>query len=511
MANVGFASMIMMGSVLISRVIGLAREMVIAYVGGTGGSVDAYQAAFAVPEILNHIVASGFLSITFIPIFSACINRQDTDEGWKILSIIFSVIGTLLIVLICICVVFSPELVSLMVPGIRLDPGRFHQAVTMTRIIMPAQFFFFAGGLFMAVQFAHKQFWIPALAPLIYNAGIISGGLLLGSSSGMQGFSWGVLGGAFAGNFLLQYIGARRTGMKLFPIFAFRHPEFIRYLLLTAPLMLGLTMTFSTEILFRFFGSLLDTGSIAALNYALRIMFILVGLFGQAVGVASYPYMADLAATGNITQLNHLLNKTVRLLLLVIPVSVLFIVLRFEIVSILFRRGDFGIESTRLTAQVLAFILAGTFAFCAQTVVTRGYYAIQNTWFPAVISTLAVAASLPILFFLAKLMGAQGVALGLSISAVIQSVLLFELWNKKTNNKEGRTTYLFFFKLLSISIGIGFVLAGLHMMLKSLIPDAGFGSSMIICILTGIVFLLLITLSSRIFKIEEILFLIKKI
>ncbi len=337
--KIGVASFIMMASVFASRVIGLFREMTIAYAGGAGGGVDAYQVAFIIPEILNHIVASGFLSVTFIPLFSSYLARNDEQGGWKILSIVLNTFGTLLFILLIVAFCLAPQLVSLLAPGMN-DPILFARAVRMTRIIMPAQMCFFSGGLFMAVQFAKEQFMIPALAPLIYNLGIIMGGLLLGPRLGMEGFAWGVLGGAFAGNFVLQYMGAKRCGMKLLPIFSLTHPDFIRYVLLTLPLMVGLTMTFSTEILLKYFGSFLESGSIAALNYALRVMFILVGLFGQAVGVASYPFMAKLAAKGDMDELNNLLNVTLKFLILVIPVSVLFMVLRREIVFLLFQRGQ---------------------------------------------------------------------------------------------------------------------------------------------------------------------------
>ncbi|MBF0259613.1 MAG: murein biosynthesis integral membrane protein MurJ, partial [Desulfamplus sp.] len=352
--KIGFASLIMMLSVFSSRIIGLAREMTIAFAGGAGGEVDAYQIAFIIPEILNHVVASGFLSVTFIPIFTVYLSNNNEEEGWRVFSIIFNTFSILLLIFIAIAFYYSPELVHFFAPGFK-DPDLFNSAVRMTRIIMPAQFFFFAGGMFMAVQFAKEKFFIPALAPLLYNLGIIVGGLLwlflisqpkillplLSLISpelsaldrlSMDGFAWGVFAGAFAGNFALQYIGAKKAGMKWHPLVNLKHPEFLKYILLTIPLMAGLSMTFSTEIFLKYFGSFMSDGSIAALNYALRIMFILVGIFGQAVGVASYPFMATLASRGKIDELNNLLNTTLKYLLLVIPVSALFMVLNHEIV-----------------------------------------------------------------------------------------------------------------------------------------------------------------------------------
>ncbi|MBF0202938.1 MAG: murein biosynthesis integral membrane protein MurJ [Desulfamplus sp.] len=517
--KVGVASFIMMVSVFSSRIIGLVREMTIAFAGGAGGEVDAYQIAFIIPEILNHVVASGFLSVTFIPIFAYYLANDNEEEGWRVFSIIFNTFSIILIMFIAVAFYYSPELVSFFAPGFK-DPELFKSAVRMTRIIMPAQFFFFAGGMFMAVQFAKEKFFIPALAPLLYNLGIIVGGLFLSSRYGMflsgyrfgmEGFAWGVVAGAFVGNFALQYIGARKVGMKIYPLFNLTHPEFLKYVLLTIPLMAGLSMTFSTEIFLKYFGSFLSDGSIAALNYALRIMFILVGIFGQAVGVASYPFMARLASMNKIDELNHILNTTIKYLLLVIPISVLFMVLRYEIVFILFQRGRFDPAATRLTAQVLPFIMAGTFAFAAQTVVVRGYYAMQNTWFPALFGTIAVFASLPLFFVFMKWLGTPGVGLGLSISAFMNSGFLFVLWNKKSNNRNAGTVYTFFIKMVILSIGIWLVLWKLVSMLQSIFNNSTIFGALAISSVTGLVFAVLLVVSGLIFKIKEISILMEKL
>ena len=161
--KVGIAAAIMMGSIFLSRFLGFFRLMVIAYVGGRSADVDAYQVAFVIPEILNHMVASGFLSITFIAIFSRYLAQNRDAEGWEVFSIISGGFGCLLLIFIGCTVFFTPELVAIIARG-RPDTVFRENIITMTRIIIPAQFFFFAGGLLMAVQFAKERFFIPALA-----------------------------------------------------------------------------------------------------------------------------------------------------------------------------------------------------------------------------------------------------------------------------------------------------------------------------------------------------------
>jgi putative peptidoglycan lipid II flippase len=501
--KVGIASAIMMGSVFLSRLMGLPRDMAIAYISGASSEVDAYQLAFLIPEVLNHILASGFLSVTFIPIFSAYLAKNRDDEGWRVFSVILTCFGLLMLLLIAICFVFTPEIVDIIARG-RSDPGDHAGIVRMTRIIMPAQFFFFSGGLFMAVQFAREKFVIPALAPLLYNLGIISGGLVLGPKIGMEGFSWGVLGGAFFGNFAVQLWGAKKAGMTFKPEFDFFHPDLKKYVLLTLPLMLGLTMMFSMEFFMRFFGAFLPAGGIAGLLYSKTILFVVVGLFGQAVGVAAFPYMSRLIADDKLEELNRLLNRTLRYLALVIPFSVLLMVLRYEVVLVIFRRGKFDAGATELTAQILIFLLAGAFALSAYTVVVRGYYAMQNTLFPAIFGTLAVLLSLPLYWYGMIMMGAGGIALAVSLSSIFQVVLLYTLWNRRTKNTESGKVYRFYGGIIVFSVLLGLFLAYFKATFLAGIDIESFWGSLWVCLITGSLFMLILLAAGYFFKIREI-------
>lgn len=506
--KVGIASMIMMSSVLLSRVMGLLREVVIAYAGGVRSEVDAYQVAFILPEILNHVVATGFLSITFIPIFTQYLIMNREADGWRIFSLIFTFFGSVLLILILIGILWADPLVGLIAPGIH-DPATKSLAVRMTRIALPAQFFFFAGGLFMAVQFSKEHFVLPALAPLIYNLGIILGGLVLGPRLGIEGFSWGVLAGAVIGNFIIQWVGARRMGMTFIKEFNISHPDLRRYFFLTLPLMLGLTMTFSTEFFFRFFGSYMPKGTIAALNYGIRIMLILVGLFGQAVGAASFPFMARLVAESRMDDMNNLLTQTLRYLSLVIPFAVLLIVLRHEVVFILFQRGHFDAEATTVTSHLLPFLLVGAFAFSAQTVVVRGYYAMQDTLFPALFGTGAVLLSIPFYVLAMRQWGPIGVALGVSLSAFFQVTVLYILWNKRTaGTRWSGDIYHHVAKIIFISVFLGLVLEGFRRTVLSGFDTWALKGALLTSLLSGVLFIGLLYLAGMIMKIEEIIHLL---
>ncbi|MCA1787539.1 MAG: murein biosynthesis integral membrane protein MurJ, partial [Desulfobacteraceae bacterium] len=190
---------------------------------------------------------------------------------------------------------------------------------------------------------------------------------------------------------------------------------------------------------------------------------------------------------------------------LVIPFSILFMVLRHEIVMILFQRGAFDTDATRLTAGVLPFFMAGAFAFSAQTFVARGFYALENTLFPALVSTGCMLAGLPVIYGCMKAFGVTGVASGLSGTVIVSTFVLFASWNTKTRNPGKNRVYLFLARLILASLGVGAILSGIHQGLIRLIPPETFFSAFSICIVTGLVFLALMPVAGRLLNIPEIM------
>jgi putative peptidoglycan lipid II flippase len=476
----------MMGSILLSRVMGLVRDGVIAATDGASLAVDAYRVAFVVPELLNHILASGFLSVTVIPILMRYLAAGREDEGWRVLSVILTIFGSLLLLLIIPAMLGAPALIDMLAPG-RDDPVFQSLAVRMTRIILPAQLFFFAGGLFTAVQFARERFFIPALAPLIYNLGIILGGLLLGPVVGIEGFAWGVLAGALIGNCVLQYWGARGAGMRFTLAWDWRHPDLARYILLTLPLMLGLTMTFSMEIFSKLFGSFLPAGNIARIEYAIRIMMALVAVFGQAVGVAVYPFLARFAAGDHLTKMNRLLNQALRYIALVIPFAAVAMAVRRELVFLIYQRMRFTAADTAATADILGFLLIGAVGFAGQTIVNRGFYARQNTMLPTVYGSLAVILSLPVYYLGMRGLGAGGIGLAIAFSAVAQVLFIYMIWNRRSGNRESAGVYGFYLKMALAALPLFFLLeACRRFLVTALDPQTVTGSLLTLTLIGGL-------------------------
>jgi|WetSurMetagenome_2_1015567.scaffolds.fasta_scaffold00046_36 putative peptidoglycan lipid II flippase len=460
--SITIAAAIMMASVLISRIMGLVREQVLSGYCGTSAEMNAYVASFIIPEILNHFLAGGFLSITFIPIFQKYLISGEREKSWRVFSNLLTSGTVALSVLVALSMVFTRQFVGILGHGVPTD-----LTVRLTRIIMPAQLLFYWGAFLLAIQYANNRFFLPALLPLCYNAGIILGGIVLYPMIGVEGFAWGVLAGAFVGNILLQIPGAMAVGVRYRFMMDFKDPDLYRYVLLTLPLILGLGMTFSNEVFFRFFGSFLSGGALSSINYSLRTMMIFVGVFGQAAGVASYPFLSRLAAESNFSEMNGILNGLVRRIgAFLIPCCGALIPLSSQIIAVLYQHGRFDASSTAATAPVLAVYLVGAFPFAASTIVMRSFYAEQKMIFPMVVSSAVALASIPCYLWLSAALGAMGIAAASSIAMTTQFFVLYWTWEKRHSFRASFVdTIVSLCKTAAIAAGVAALSFGVKVML----------------------------------------------
>ena len=503
--SMSVAALIMMGSVLLSRLTGVFREITLANLGGTSGEMDAYVAAFLIPELLNHFLAGGFLSVTFIPIFQKYISANDHNGAWKTFSNLITVGTAAFAVFLPLAIIFTPNILSL--TGLRnQDPQTFALTVRLTRIILPAQMLFYWGAFLMAVQYANQKFFLPALSPLCYNLGIIAGGIFLSPAFGIEGFAWGVLGGAFIGNIAVQLPGALKTGMKYRFRFALADPDFIKYIKITIPLVAGLGMTFSNEIFFRFFASFLESGAVASANYALRTMMILVGVFGQASGVAFYPYLTKLAAENAYGKMSELLNDMInKIAMYLLPLTGIMMALAPQIILILYEHGKFTQESTRATAPILVMYLIGAFASSVSILAARPFYALQKTLLPMIVSTAVALFSIPLYYIFSRQLGAKGLGLASGTAMTAQFLILYIIWGKRYGGFSAYKKQIFnFCKILLISAaGAGVCYAVNRLLDDVIIADNRRIQAIFVCITASIPSLTLVFILYEVFGLQK--------
>jgi putative peptidoglycan lipid II flippase len=452
---------IVMASVLLSRLLGFVREWTVAHQIGSNAITDTYYAAFTLPDFLNYLVAAGSLSITFIPVFAKFAAEDREDEAWKVFSTVMTFMGLLVIAMICLAEVFAPQLVSVIAPG--FGPVEKQRVVFLTRLMLPAQFCFYEGGILTAVQYAKGKFIVPSLAPLIYNFAIILGGVLLASRIGITGFAVGVLVGAAIGNFLLQIYGARLVGAHFSFALDLRHPGFRLFLKLAVPIMLALSLSFTDDWIIRWFGSYLVPASITWLTYAKTLMRVPLGVVGQAIGVASFPVMAQLYSEGKFTELNRVLTDTFKgLILLLIPISAFTIAESPYVVHLVFSHTRLRASDLQATAATLALFSIGMFAWGAQNLLARGFYSTRDTWTPAIVGTAFTILDIPLYWWLVKREQHLGLAMASSIGIILFTIVLWILLERRTQNRETSDLLLFFFKIAlasAVSAAIVFELA----------------------------------------------------
>ncbi|MBD5627247.1 MAG: murein biosynthesis integral membrane protein MurJ [Desulfovibrio sp.] len=437
--RMGAAALILAASAVLSRLMGLVRDKVISWQFGAGGEADLYFAAFVVPDIINYLLAGGFMSITIIPLLAARF-REDEADAWRFFSCVFFWMLVSSLALTGAGMIWAEQLARLTAPG--FSPEALGRLAFFMRIILPAQVFFLAGACFTALLLLRRQFSVPALTPLIYNGAIIAMGLLLpllpgagalfgkGGHLGMTGYCVGVTLGAGLGAFLLPFQAARAGGLRL--SFVWRHPLLLRFLLIALPLMLGQTVVMLDEQFLRVFGSLVGDGAVSLLNYGRRIAQVPVGLVGQAAAVASYPFLVRLLADGEDERFAATLRTALAASLgLIIPCALWMMAAGWPILGIIFQGGRFGPEETLAALPLTRLMLAPAPFWIFYMVLVRAYYAHGDTLTPALTGTAVTIACIPLYYFLAVPLGAWAVAAlsGLGVSAYVMWLIL--IWARR--------------------------------------------------------------------------------
>ncbi len=441
----GLAAVIMAGSIFLSRFMGLIRDKIISYLFGATSESDIYFAAFVIPDFINYLLAGAYFSITLIPLLAEHFNR-DRDDGWRLFSTVLTWIAFSITALTAVAMLLSHQLAHIAAPG--LSPEGIDRLAYFLRIILPAQICFLLGSCFMAVLYLRKEFLVPALVPIVYNLSIICGGVLL-RSKGMEGFCWGVLGGAFFGNLVIPCLAARQGDGMVLRV-SFTHPAMKRFLFLALPLMVGQSIVVLDEQLVRIFGSLAGIGAISWLNYARRIMLVPVGVVAQAAGVASYPFLADLSAKKDYPRFHETLNSALQnVLTILVPLSVWMMTVAEPTVKFIFQQGHFSPADSVHTARLLQILLVVVFCWGYQQILGRAFYATQDTLTPAVLGTLTTLVSIPVFYALTSRFGATGVAVASASSIALYSAVLSLWWR----HRFGGATFAGLFRaLLKLSI-----------------------------------------------------------
>jgi len=419
------ATLLLMGAVTLSRVIGYIREAYIAYAFGAGQQTDAYVAAFTLPDWLNYIVAGGTASITFISIYTRFMAEKRQEDAQKTFSIIITAMTTVLIAGTIVAEIFTPQFAGWMFHGFTTEQMRL--CVHLTRILLPAQIFFYVGGVVSAVLLSHRLFLLPALGPLIYNVFIIAGGVVFGRRMGISSLAFGALAGMFAGPFLVSVAGAARIGTGYRPSFDVKNPAFREWVRLSIPLMLGVSLVTADDWILRYFASS-GIGDIARLNYAKRLFAVPMAILGQAVGQASLPFFSRLFGEKKFEEFAATVNASVyRITAASLLITGWMMAIALPLIDLVYRRGRFTFADSESTAVYFFWFSLSLALWSSQALYARAFYASANTLTPMIATSVITVASLPMYALLFRTLSVTGLAVASDIGIAANVVAIASL------------------------------------------------------------------------------------
>lgn len=416
---------------LLSRVFGVVRDNILAGMFGAGDVLDAYTSSFLIPDMLLQLLMLGALSASFIPIFSKYYGSDD-EKAWKFTSNILNVFGVAFAIVSIIAFLAAPWLMHLVAPGYAGD--KLELAIAMSRVIYVSELFFAVSMVFGSVLQGTKRFFLYALAPIVNNVGIILGAVFFVSFLGPIGLAWGsVLGAAM--HALLQTVGVYALGFRYTFGIRFRDPDLRITCVQMIPRVLGLAVNQVNFVVMVAFASLSVAGSATVLKFAYNLNSFPIGIIAMAYAVASFPVMCERMAKKDVPGFVDAFSHAVRQVLLwIIPVTVLFLLLRAQIVRLAFGRGHFDWVATVTTADTLAFFAMSFAAQALVYILVRAFFALEDTKTPFVAGVVGAALNIVLGYFLGTQYGPVGLGIAFSVAAIVQVAVLWALLHHRVGN-----------------------------------------------------------------------------
>ena len=423
------ATVVLMVSVFLSRIIGLVRVKYIAWLFGSGMQADALNAAFVLPDMISYFLVGGAASITFVTILTRYRETGREKDGERSLSVILTTMYLVLGAALLLAEVFAPLFVSLQFNG--FDAEKAALCVKLTRILLPAQLFFFAGGVFGAVLLVRKQFNVQAVSPLIYNLGTIVGGVLLVKQLGVSSLAIGTVAGAFFGPFFLNWVFARRAGTRYRPILDWHDEGLREWVRLSLPLMAGVSLVTADSWIIAHFASKIG-GAVSQFNYAKQLFTAPMAVLAQAAGAASMPFFASLWARNSRMEFATVVADSVsRVACLGLLAASAMIALGKPAIDLVFTGGRFSAADASQCAAYFAVFSISLFLWSAQAIYSRAFYAAGNTLVPMVAGTIVTVISLPIYVGMFHEFGAMGLAFASNIGIAMQTLAIAGLLHQR--------------------------------------------------------------------------------
>ncbi|MBI4101250.1 murein biosynthesis integral membrane protein MurJ [Candidatus Microgenomates bacterium] len=421
--KISTAAALLAGSYFASALLGLLRDRLLAARFGLSGTLDAYFAAFSIPDLVYYLLVSGALAVAFIPVLTERLIHHNRPSAWELSSSMLNFLAMVTFVASIIIFIFADPLMWLVAP--KFDPARHELAVNLTRILAVNPFLFSISTVFGSIQQAFGRFFFFALAPVFYNLGIIAGILGLSPRFGIGGVALGAVIGALV-QLLVQQMGLIGLGFTYQVRVFWQNKGFRQVLRLMVPRSIDEGVEHLSAVIERAIASGLAVGSIAAYQYAFNLKNLPITIIGATIATAVFPKISERAAGTRTDALKKQVADTARVMLwMLIPTAGLFIILRGYIVRLLFGFGD------PTTASILGWFAFAIVFQSLMRLVARVFYAYQDTKTPLYTSIMALVINVGAALLFVKLYGIRGLAMAQSLVATLEVLVLYVIMRSR--------------------------------------------------------------------------------
>jgi putative peptidoglycan lipid II flippase len=492
-----------------SRVLGLVRDQVLAYFFGAGTAMDAFNVAFRLPNLLRDLFAEGAMSASFVPAFTRRLVLGGKEAAWALGRQVITALVLATAGLALLGIVFSEQLVMLVASGFAEVPGKLELTILLTRVMFPFLVLVAVAAACMGMLNSLHRFFVPALSPAMFNVATILSVLILMPAMPAFGLppvmavATGTLIGGL-GQIAIQWPLLRREGFRYRPALDRRDEELRQVVMLMGPGVLGLAAVQANIFVNTIIATGQGEGAVSWLNYAFRLMYMPIGLFGVSVATAALPAIARHAAREDLGALRETLSSGLRMMLMLsVPATVGLIVLATPIVELIFERGEFSTADTAATAAALAFYAPGLVGYSAVKIMVPVFYALREARTAVIVSAATVALNIVLNLTLVGILGFRGLALGTAIAAAFNGGVLLLLLRSRLGEIDGRRLAVSACKIVVATAAMGAVTVAMNRWMAMAVPGEGVFVLAVRLGATILVALLVLGISARAVRIPE--------
>ena len=464
---------------LTSRVLGLLRDQVLAWLFGAGNAMDAFYVAYRIPNLMRDLFAEGAMSAAFVPTFTRRLKQQGRAAAWQLGNQLINALLVVTGLLVLLGILYARPLTALIAGDYAAVPGKLELTATLTRILLPLLSLVAVAAAIMGMLNSLNRFFIPALSPAMFNVGVILSAFLLVPFAPALGLhpiiaiAVGMLLGGL-GQIALQVPALRREGYRYRPELNPSDSGLREILRLMGPGTLAGAAVQINLLVNTILAAGEGTGAVSWLSYAFRLMYVPIGLFGVSIATAILPAVSRHAAQNDPDGMRRTIGDALRMMLmLIVPALVGLMVLAEPIVQVIFERGSFAPADTAATAAALVFYTPGLLGYSAVRISVPCFYALKDSVTPTLISVVSVMLNLVLNLTLVQWMGYRGLALGTSIAAIVNAALLYILLNRRIGGLGGGTLLAAVWKIAVAAAVMGVAVVAVQGGLEAVWPHGG--------------------------------------